>query len=229
MKSSGPVASASALVVQGVGNSFGPTRALVDAEFSLESGLVLALIGENGSGKSTMVKILTGVHRPDEDIILLQGEPYAPRSPIEAIMRGVVAVYQEILAVPGRTVLDNIWLGSGGFFSHPLPKEEQARIASYWIERLIGKPLDLDLQAAQLTVSAQQAVCVARALVREPKLLILDEATSALDVETRDNLFAIVRERSEGADDGWLIHDQENSALSAEFLVDRVELGFVVG
>lgn len=217
------------LALSGVRKSFGSTKALVQAEFTLNGGEVLALMGENGSGKSTMVKILTGVHRPDSGTILLEGREYAPRSPANAISLGAVAVYQEILTVPDRSVLENIWLGTGGFLRSRLPKAERERIAGEWLRRLLGRDLDLGLKAGLLSVSIQQAICVARALVRDPKLLILDEATSALDVETRDNLFSIVRERSAAGRSSIFISHRMDEVLEVADAAAVLRSGTSVG
>lgn len=201
------------LSVSGLGKSFGPTHALVGADFVLRRGNVLALMGENGSGKSTLVKILTGVHRPDSGTLELDGKSYAPQSPADAISCGVVAVYQEILTVPGRSVLENVWMGSGGFLRRGLAEADKRRIADEYLRKLVNTGVDLDAPAGALSVSTQQAVCITRALVREPRLLILDESTSALDVETRNNLFSIVHDRSAQGDPTVFISHRMDEVL----------------
>ena len=173
--------------------SFGPTRALRGCTFSLRAGEVHALLGENGSGKSTLMKVLTGVQQPDDGQMLLLGERVAPRDPREAIAAGVVAVYQEVLGVPSQTVVENIWMGADGVFRSTgtfLARRERAAQA---LVDLLDEPPGLDTRLEQLPLSVRQACAVARAVVREPRVLILDEATSALDVATRDHLFALLR------------------------------------
>jgi ABC-type sugar transport system ATPase subunit len=183
------------LEVEGVAKSFGPTMALVNADLALYRGEILALMGENGSGKSTLVKILSGVHSPDRGTVRRPRGTATLRSPRQAIDSGTVAVFQEILVVPGRSLVDNVWLGSGGFFRSARPEPQKRAIAGQLLEDLLGASPDLDMPAGALSVAHQQACCIARALVREPEVLILDESTSALDVETRDRLFKIVRSR----------------------------------
>ena len=185
------------LTVAGLAKSFGPTKALRACSLELRGREVHALMGENGSGKSTLVKILAGVHRPDSGQIELAGRPVAPRSPGEAIGSGVATVFQEVNCVPGQSVLDNLWLGTDGVVRRARgagldPEERRAR-AGQVLTELLGACPDLDSLAGSLSLSERQALAIARALLREPKVLILDEATSALDVATRDRLFAACR------------------------------------
>ena len=187
-----------ALRVVGLAKSFGPTRAVASFDFELRPGEVHAIMGENGSGKSTVVKILTGVHAPDAGVVEVGGAAHSSfASPRKALAAGIVAVFQEVLVVPPRSVLENIWLGSDDLFASTLSQAEKQRRAQATLERLLATPPPLATAAEELSLSDRQACCLARALVREPKILILDEATSALDVETRDRLFAIVKQLAE--------------------------------
>ncbi|WP_324650618.1 sugar ABC transporter ATP-binding protein [Georgenia sp. H159] len=179
------------VAVRGVSKTFGATRALVGADLEVRAGEVHTVMGENGSGKSTLVKILSGVHRPDAGELAIDGDPAGDmRSPAHARSRGVATVFQEVLTVPGQTIAENVWLGSRG--SHLSADERRERAASV-LEQLLGEPVDPSAPVESLSLSGRQAVCIARSLVSEPRLLILDESTSALDIATRDRLFALVR------------------------------------
>ena len=189
------------LTVEDLAKSFGPTQALRACSLELRAGEVHALMGENGSGKSTLVKILAGVHRPDRGRIELAGRPVAPRGPREAIGSGVATVFQEVQCVPAQSVLDNLWLGTDGVVRRARgaglePEERRAR-AGQVLTELLGTCPDLDAPAGSLSLSERQALAIARALLRRPKVLILDEATSALDVATRDRLFEVCRALTE--------------------------------
>ena len=186
--------SAFALRTGDLAKSFGPTQAVKTCTFDLERGEVHAIMGENGSGKSTLVKMLTGVHRPDRGSIVVGGrELSAIRSPREALELGIVAVFQEVLVVPPRSILDNLWLGIDPLHRDAVSRAERLERASETLLELTGVPPDLGRPVEELSLSDRQACCIARALIRRPDILILDEATSALDVATRDRLFSIVR------------------------------------
>jgi ABC-type sugar transport system ATPase subunit len=189
--------SAPLLRVTNVAKAFGPTQAVRDASFELHAGEVLALVGENGCGKSTMVKILSGVHQPDAGEIELSGEPVPPlTTPQQAQRRGIVTVFQEVLVAESCSVLDNVWLGTDDTWRTRVPMREKRARAREVLNQLLGREIDLGMAVEELSLSDRQAASIVRALLRNPKILILDEATSALDVATRDRLFEMVGELS---------------------------------
>lgn len=182
----------SGLVLAGVSKRFGATRALIDGDLHLRPGEIHTLLGENGSGKSTLVKIMGGVHRPDSGTVTLDGVSVTSRSPRAAMDLGIATVFQEVLTAGSQSVLENVWLGSHGTFRRRLGRAELRSIAQDVLTRIAGA-IPLDLPAGQLSLSERQALCIARALVRKPKVLILDESTASLDVSSRDRLFVEMR------------------------------------
>lgn len=181
--------------IAGAAKSFGATRALRSATLEVKAGEVHAVVGENGSGKSTLVKLLAGVHQPDAGQLSVLGNdrPKWLPNPKAAQDAGIVTVFQEVLVVGPRSILENIWIGTDGLFAIKHSDAEKRERAEQILTDLLGACPPLDLPAEALSLSDRQACCIARALVRDPKVLILDESTSALDVVTRDRLFEVVR------------------------------------
>ena len=182
----------SRLVVRDVSKTFGATRALSGADLEIRTGEVHTVMGENGSGKSTLVKIISGVHRADSGEVLIEGRRVdAMRSPAAARALGISTIFQEVLTIPGLSILENVWIGSK---QADLTKSGAGRRPLKLLGQLLGEEIDVDEPIERLSISGRQATCIVRSLVQEPSLLVLDESTSALDVATRDRLFEVVRE-----------------------------------
>ena len=181
------------VVISGLTRSFGETRALVDATLTLAAGEIHALVGENGSGKSTMIKILSGVLPPDSGELLLDGRGVSFNSPRAAQAAGIATVFQEMLVAQEMTVRDNIFFGTDKVFRHGRDRKREIADASRALGQ-IGLPgFNLDRPMWTLSLAERQLVTIARAIVRPWQTLILDEASSALDANQRDRLFAYVR------------------------------------
>ncbi len=218
------------LRVESIRKSFGATVAVRDASFDVRSGEVLALMGENGSGKSTLVKILSGVHTPDRGALTLGAQRRSAfRSPADALRGGIATVFQEVLTVPSRTVLDNLWLGADGLLSIRQSGAERRRRAEAVLSELLESPPSLDTLVGDLELSDRQACAVARAVLREPKLLVLDEATSALDFDTRNRLFALVRRIVAGGAGAILITHRMDEVREIADRVTVLRSGATVG
>src|SRR5437588_3534113 len=153
---------AALLSMSGVSKSFGATRALADVSFEINRGEVRALIGENGAGKSTLMKVLAGVHKPDAGQLSVQGKPYAPARPADALRAGVAMIYQELSLAPHLSVEANILLGQERSRLGWLRKAEQRQIARRALARLSQPDLPLDVPAGQLPIAKQQLVEIAR-------------------------------------------------------------------
>jgi ABC-type sugar transport system ATPase subunit len=196
--SAGPIVHAPVIELADVSKNFGPTRAIIDASMTILPGEVHAIVGENGSGKSTLVKILSGVHHPDGGSFVLRGAPTAfATSPRAAQASGIATVFQEVLTVDSRTVLENIWLGLESI-GNRVPLREKRHRAQAVLDELLDVPPSLDVEVGELSLSDRQACSIARAIIRDPDVLILDEATSALDYSTRSRLFSIVKRLGAG-------------------------------
>src|SRR4051812_11757249 len=100
-----------ALSVQGICKSYGPNQVLTDASFDVRRGEVVALLGENGAGKSTVSNIIAGSVKPDKGTIVWRGQPYAPASPADAIRAGIGMIHQELKLLPDLSVAENVYVG----------------------------------------------------------------------------------------------------------------------
>ncbi|KXF74979.1 ABC transporter [Paramesorhizobium deserti] len=181
------------LVIENVGKRYGETVALADATLNFRPG-IHTILGENGSGKSTMLKVLSGVIAPSEGRMVLDGRTISASSPRDMQDLGVSTVFQEVLIAPHRAVLDNIFLGYDGFFRRSLDRARRRTAAEGLLALLSRFPIDLDVPAGTLALAAQQLVVIARAFIRLPSILLLDEATAALDYADRDLVFEAVED-----------------------------------
>jgi ribose transport system ATP-binding protein len=181
-----------------IDKSFYGVSVLSDVNFSLRAGEVLALLGENGAGKSTLMKILSGVYDRDGGNVSIFGAPVGNMTPKEAQERGVAIIHQELNLCAHLTVADNIFLGREILKNGMLDKEEMSR-RSAEILRGLNIEMDPDEVVADLSVSKQQLVEIAKALSTNARVLIMDEPTSALTAKEIDDLFVIIRRlRDEG-------------------------------
>lgn len=192
--SSGP--SEPLLVAKGLHKHFGGAVAVDDVSLTLSPGEVHAVVGENGAGKSTFMRMLAGILVPTEGEVQMDGSRLEPGSPQAAIDAGISLVHQELSLVPEMTVAENILLGSmptrAGFIQRgDLRKTAQAALDE------IGVGVDLDEPVSRLSVSLRQFVEIARAVARNPRVLILDEPTATLTPNETDYLLDMLKRLAE--------------------------------
>jgi len=186
-----------ALEVVSVSKRFGSVQALGDVSLRFRRGLVTALLGENGAGKSTMIRICSGEHQPDTGEVLVSGKPERIAGPLAATAMGIAVVHQEPQLVTQMTVAENIFLarlgtrsGSSMHQRGQLVGEAQKLLASLGLEAELP---DLGAKCTRLSAAERQLVEIARALATDPHVLFLDEPNSSLTRHETDRLFAIVR------------------------------------
>ncbi len=184
------------LTIEGLSKKYGETVALDRASVSFRAGTVHTILGENGSGKSTLVKLLSGIVAPDSGTIALDGSPVTTRNPAGFQAQGFSTAFQEVLIARDRSVTDNILLGLDGLFTRRIPRHARRDRAAAVLARFARTPINLDAPAGTLPLAAQQLVVLARAVARNPRVLILDEITAALDFNDRETVFAFMRDRA---------------------------------
>ena len=175
-----------------VGKAFGAVKALRGVSLTLTPGRAHALLGEIGAGKSTLIKVLAGVHRPDSGQVLVDGEPVRFASPADAKAAGVAVIYQEPTLFGDLSVAENVAMGRqptrrGGFVDKVAMREQ----AEMLFERL-GVDIDPKRPARGLSIADQQLVEIAKALGSDARVIIMDEPTAALSGTEVARLFGVV-------------------------------------
>ena len=182
------------IVAEDLSRSFGNTRALSGVSVALEPGKVHAFVGENGAGKSTLLKVLAGAEQPDSGRMILDGQPYAPKSVTEATQRGVGLVFQEITINPSLTVAENIFAGRLAHFRRHglltrggLNRAAQDLLDSFSAEISVSRPL------STLDLGQWKCIEVARALSASPRAVLFDESTAFLNHREVDIVLEAMR------------------------------------
>ncbi len=177
-----------------VRKAFPGVVALDDVSIDVYGGRVHALMGENGAGKSTMMKIIAGVYTPDGGTLTFKGESVALKSPRDALDRGIAMIHQELNLLPDMTVAENIWIGREprnrlGFIDHgQLNRRTRALFDELDID------IDPQVRLGALGIASRQMVEIAKAVSFDSDLLIMDEPTSAITEREVEHLFRIIGE-----------------------------------
>jgi ribose transport system ATP-binding protein len=185
------------LELKNIMKAYDANVALKDAGLTVYPGEIHALMGANGAGKSTMIKIIAGAHRPNKGKIRLNGEEVSFNNPKDALRKGVAVVYQELSLVPHLTVSENIALssdtvGKNGRYDWA----ESDRVAAKALKRLgkAGEGIGVRDKVGTLRADQMQMIEIARAIGQDASIILLDEPTSSLNFEETENLFEVIRE-----------------------------------
>ena len=192
------------LDVQNLSISFGGLHAVDDFHITIEKGQLYGLIGPNGAGKTTVFNLLTGVYKPDEGIIRLDGQDITGRSTIEVNMAGVARTFQNIRLFKNLSVLDNVKVGLHNHFRYStlegilrLPRYHKVEKEMNERAMELLKVFDLDGQAdflaSNLPYGKQRELEIARALATQPKLLLLDEPAAGMNPNETQDLMKTIR------------------------------------
>ncbi|MET9524844.1 sugar ABC transporter ATP-binding protein [Streptomyces coeruleorubidus] len=207
------------LVVRGVSKRFGATQALDRIDLDVRPGEVVALLGENGAGKSTIGNIIAGTFPSDTGHMTWQGRPYEPKSPGDAITHGIGLIHQETRLLPDLSIAENVFLGRLLTRGGRIDRTEMNRRAEEQLHRL-GLDISPTRLVGTLRVAAQQQVEIAKALTLNARLLILDEPTAALGGDETDHLFERIDAlRKEGVSFIYVSHRLEEIARICDRIV----------
>ncbi|MEM8657888.1 MAG: ATP-binding cassette domain-containing protein, partial [Pseudomonadota bacterium] len=177
----------------GITKRYGGVTALEDVNFSCDLGSIHAVLGENGAGKSTLIKIMSGVVTPDEGVMELAGQPVSFAGPSAANAAGIVCIFQELSLMPDLSVADNISIADPPRRFGLIDARAQRRRAEELLARIGCEDVNPLSRVRDLALSRRQMVEIAKALAKDPTVLILDEATSALTASDVDRVFDILR------------------------------------
>ncbi len=192
----GPVSQASAepvLSLLHAAKSFGAVRAVVDASINIYGGEAHALVGENGAGKSTVVKMLAGVYQPDAGKLLIEGQPVVLTGPAAAQSAGIAVIYQEPTLFPDLTVAENIFMGRQPLLAARRIDRRLMRTEAMALFEQLGVQLDPGRISRGLSIADQQIVEIAKALSLDARVIVMDEPTAALSAAEVARLFDVVR------------------------------------
>lgn len=188
-----PSNSQNILQVQNLSKSFLGVKALDNIQFGLQKGEVHALMGENGAGKSTFMKILMGLLKPDSGEIIFEGEVLKSNNVHENLQKGISMIHQEILVVPELTVAQNIFLGRETNYRSWLNDKAINQKAQEILDA-IGIKINAQTKIKNLSIAEMQMVEIAKAISNNAKVIIMDEPTSALTDNEVAMLFKIIKD-----------------------------------
>lgn len=172
-------------------------KALDDVSFSVASGSIHGLVGENGAGKSTIIKILSGIYQPDDGKVLIDGKELSFSSVREAQNHGIATIFQELTTIPELTVYENVLLGREPVNRLGVLNRKEMREKVSSILAKIGAVFSEDESLARLSIANQQVVEICKALILHSKIIIMDEPTSSLTEKEVNSLFSLIRHLKE--------------------------------
>lgn len=190
---------AALLELRSIGKKYGAVTAVQDVTLEVHRGEVLAICGDNGAGKSSLIKIVSGAEEPTSGTISLRGNPVRFRSPHDALQQGVATIYQDLALAPRLSVAANVFLGSELTRSvlppvlRVLDKKRMAAEAQRYLAQLSAGVTDMNAPVERLSGGQRQAVAIARALRWQAEIIIMDEPTAALGVKETELVLNLVK------------------------------------
>jgi ABC-type sugar transport system ATPase subunit len=203
-----------------IDKNFGPVQALVDVELAVPSGQVTALVGDNGAGKTVLIKCVAGIWEPDGGQIYWEGRPVHIRSPREAAALGIETVYQDLALCDNLDIVQNMFLGRERLHRRLLDEDQMERAAAETLARLsVTSIRSIRQPVASLSGGQRQAVAVARAVMWNSKLVIMDEPTAALGVAQTAMVLDLTRQL---ADQGIAVIMISHNLINVFKVADRL-------
>lgn len=197
--------------------SFGGVKTLKGVDLIIQPGEIHCLAGENGCGKSTLIKVLSGVYTPEAGTIEIDGKPFTNLSPMGAIQEGIQVIYQDFSIFPNLTVAENIALGKLKSEKKSFVKWQRMKTIAKQALDKINIDIDLNEKLENLSVADKQLVAISRALIQDAKLIVMDEPTTALTHKEVKKLYEVILDlKSKGVSVLFVSHKMEEMFTISE-------------
>jgi len=217
------------LSLRGVSKNFGAVQALVDVTFDVPAGQVTALIGDNGAGKSVMIKCISGIHSPDGGQFLWEGKPVQIRNPVDASALGIETVHQDLALCDNLDIVQNMFLGRERTKRFALAEEDMEKAAGTTLAGLaVTTVRSIRQPVASLSGGQRQSVAIAKAVLWNSKLVIMDEPTAALGVAQTAMVLGLVRRLADRGLAVMLVSHNMNDVFEVADRIVVLRLGQVV-
>ncbi|MDQ3790258.1 MAG: ATP-binding cassette domain-containing protein, partial [Actinomycetota bacterium] len=185
------------LELREVHKSFAAVHALRGVSLELHAGEVHGLAGENGAGKSTVVRVIGGEHRPDAGVVLVDGEPVEFSGPREAQRHGIAVIHQEPTQFPDLTVAENVFMGRQPLRSFRRIDRATMHARAAELFESLGVPIEPGRVTRGLSIADQQIIEIGKALSADARIIVMDEPTAALSTVEAERLFRVARRLAE--------------------------------
>ncbi len=217
------------LRLRGIGKNFGPVQALVGVDLDVPAGQVTALAGDNGAGKSVLIKCIAGIHAPDSGQMWWEGREVHIRTPRDSAGLGIETVYQDLALCDNLDIVQNMFLGRERHRSVVLDEESMEFSAKETLASLsVTTVRSIRQPVASLSGGQRQSVAIARAVLWNTKLVIMDEPTAALGVSQTAQVLALVRRLAEKGLAVLLVSHNMNDVFEVADRVAVLRLGHMV-
>ena len=217
------------LSLRGINKHFGAVQALTDVNLDIPAGAVTALAGDNGAGKSVLIKCIAGIHTPDAGQILWSGQPVHIRTPRDASALGIETVHQDLALCDNLDIVQNMFLGREKVRHFMLEEEEMEKSAAATLKGLaVTTVRSIRQPVASLSGGQRQSVAIAKAVLWNSKLVIMDEPTAALGVAQTTMVLELVRRLAERGLAVLLVSHNMNDVFQVADRIAVLRLGRMV-
>jgi ABC-type sugar transport system ATPase subunit len=214
------------LRLRGVNKNFGPVRALSAVDLDIPAGQVTALAGDNGAGKSVLIKCIAGIHAPDGGQIWWEGRRVAIHTPRDAAALGIETVYQDLALCDNLDIVQNMFLGRERVEHWALDEESMESAAGETLRSLaVTTVRSIRQPVASLSGGQRQSVAIAKAVLWDAKLVIMDEPTAALGVSQTRMVLGLVRRLAERGHAVLIVSHNMNDVFQVADRIAVLHLG----